>query len=197
MNNETLSNINNFLNSFSKASIGKRAKKNLFNTALKKGLIEGATNAARMLIKCICTAAESCIGTQYSLGNIDGDVVREIISIMDIESVDIVGDSKACAKITFPKDGERYSMVSQEFPIQYDPINSIVELLNNGYIAGSSVFGEWPIGRFGYSLRVREGANFIEKGIRSFLDIYGYEFGISSGDNSIYVNFKSGNVEFF
>lgn len=56
-------------------------------------------------------------------------------------------------------------------PETYGGVDNIVALLNNGYTAGGTVYGQWH-GKQIHSLRKRTGTHFIQSAVRQFWDKY-------------------------
>lgn len=63
------------------------------------------------------------------------------------------------------------------YPKGYSGIDNIVALLNNGYAAKDTVYGQWK-GNSIVSLQQRSGSGFIQNAVRQFLDRYASEYNI-------------------
>ena len=112
-------------------------------------------------------------------GNL-GSTAVAALSRLDHGSVFKTGPRRYAVEVYFTNNLHRDSLA----PDEYDGINNIAALLNSGYSAGHTVYGIW-MNHCPYSipsLRVRDGAHFIENAKRDFMANYAAEYGVTSID---------------
>lgn len=100
------------------------------------------------------------------------------------------GDGKMAVSFVFGADDEslhRESIV----PDEYDGVNNIIAILNNGYEAHDFVYGDWHSLSTGetkhiQSLEKRKGIYFIQEAVRTFNFNYGKQYNVTATYSSEY-----------
>lgn len=171
--------------------------KNCMNSAQFQNKIEQKTDAAIMTGRAISTGAEHSIiiggasmaaakfievlqneirslgaGGGYANGKLGGTAV-DALTHLEHGSVQKIGKNKYLIEVWFADDLHRDSLA----PNEYDGVENIAALLNNGYSAGNTVYGIWH-GNQTASLTQRDGAHFIESAVHNYMANYASEYGV-------------------
>lgn len=139
--------------------------------------ISGVSVAAAKFIDVLKSEIESLgAGGGFSNGKLGGTAVSALTEL-EHGSPYKVGKNKYQIEVWFSNDLHRDSLA----PDEYDGVDNIAALLNNGYNAGNTIYGIW-LGHHNdqriASLAQRDGAHFIESAIRNYMANYAREYGV-------------------
>lgn len=116
-------------------------------------------------------------GGNYSNGNL-GPTAVSALSKLDCDAAVKKAKNLYTIDVNFTGNLHRDSLA----PDEYDGVDNIAALLNNGYSAGHTVYGIW-MGHYPYniaSIKNRDGTHFIDNAVRTFMTNYATKFGVDS-----------------
>lgn len=138
--------------------------------------ITGASGAAGKFIEVLQNEIQSNAGTNFGAGNLGATAIEALSRLTHGEPYK-VGENKYQIEVWFTGNLRRDSLNVDD----YDDIDNIAALLNNGYSARNRTYGIW-LNHSNYSipsLQNRTGAQFIQNAIRNFMGNYATEYGVS------------------
>lgn len=162
-----------------------KAKSDMTKGRHKEDVNRAVEELAYSFIRVLRDEIQSCGGTDHAAGQLGPTAIDPLMSL-EYGKVVPLGDGLYQIPISFAGKLERDSLD----PAEYDGIDNIAALLNNGYIANSSIYGVW-MGHTYYnipSLPQRTGAYFVQNAIRNFVESYasGKYFYLDVEENEIY-----------
>ena len=137
--------------------------------------IIGAAGAADKFIEVLRAEIQSHAGTNFGAGNLGATAITALSQLSHGEPRK-VGKNMYQIDISFTGNLSRDSLNVDD----YDGIENIAALLNNGYSARNRTYGYW-LNHSHYSipsLQNRTGAQFIQGAIRNFMSGYAAECGV-------------------
>ena len=135
------------------------------------------SRAANRFVEILKECINECAGSNFS----DGDLGDTAIKALSNITIGLVGESseKNCYTVPIYFSGDRHR--DSLMPDEFDGVDDIVILLNNGYPDDGHemgvVHGVWH-GKHISNLRDRQGAHFIESAVHKFVTSEAQKYGV-------------------
>lgn len=178
------SNINSIINKakkFMQSAEGQKRADRRVSEAMKSGdggqqaTIAEMNMAAERFIEVMKQEIQSHAGVSYAKGDLGSTAISALTNLEYDQPVNI-GQNEYQIRVCFSGDLKRDSLVPDEF----EGIDNIAALLNNGYSAGKTVYGIWN-GHWPWSipsLPMRDGTHFVDNAVMNFMTNYAGKYGV-------------------